>query len=58
MPLTDQLFQQDKKATSSASVLSTVKNTYLQNKDACNSVAQALVMMGVLRLAADYMQSK
>ena len=58
MPLTDQLFQQDKKAIGSASIVSTVKNQYLQNKETYNAVAQGLVMIGVLRLAADYLQSK
>lgn len=54
--LTDQVFTQDQKPKDSASIVTTLKNKYTQNKEICQAVAQALVMVGVLRLAADYMQ--
>lgn len=62
MPFADSLFNDANKnkpaGQGSSSLVKTIKGTYNDNKDTINACAQAAVMVGVLRLAANYMQSK
>ena len=58
MPIADSLFNdvnKSRQTTSSSSLVKSLKSSYTQNKDTIHAVGQAAVMIGVLRLAANYM---
>ena len=58
MPLTESLFSdadKNKKASGGSSMVDSLKGTYTANKGTINAAVQAAVLVGVLRVAANYM---